>query len=437
MKKYYKYYQFPILPIKIALIGLLVYWVIGLFPNVFAQQLPITFPIPELGNCTNVATCKVYCDQSDNREACSAFAKAKGLLQGKRKVNEKQVAILVRAQTELGCQTLPACQAFCEQPQNITKCQAFANRHGLSSPPPPSKISDEELLKTAKEKLGCESYDSCQRLCDEERNYTKCAALMQSQVTAEDRAMFDKYRVQIKEFLGCDSMVTCMAFCINPLNMPKCQEFGEKMGFTNTDGQNPQPPEVWCPKVSSECRWDGTNCVCNGPQTCSKSNDIPGCTWDGIQCNCPGIDSGESPEVWCSKAGPGCAWDGKQCNCPGSDSPTGSGVTQPTQEPGEVWCPRLGPYCVWDGSSCTCWDDCVKAGGKWTGQRCEYQSVTTVTTEPTPEPGEIWCPRNPACTWTGEFCQCTPVQAPQPTPQVQGAATETLWGRILRFFTTK
>lgn len=411
--------------------------IIGDYSLVYAQ---VVYPIPELGNCTNVATCKVYCDQPDNREACSAFAKAKGILKGGRKVNEKQVSILARAQTELGCQTVPACQALCEQPQNITKCQAFANRHGLNSPPPPSEINDEELLKAAKEKLGCESYDSCARLCEEEKNYTKCAALMQSQVTSEERAMFDKYRGQIKEFLGCDSMVTCMAFCMNPLNTQKCTEFGQKMGFEGSDVGPQEPPEVWCPKVSSECRWDGTNCLCQGPKTCAQSNDIPGCTWDGAQCNCPGIAE-EPGEVWCPKAGPGCAWDGAQCICPGtSETPiqTGGG----TQEPGDVWCPRLGPYCVWDGTSCTCWDDCIKAGGTWTGSRCDFPQEQTTTQPPdqiyaTPEPGEVWCPRNPDCVWTGEVCQCTPVQAPAPTPQVQGAATENLWEKIIEFFLNK
>lgn len=169
--------------------------------------------------------------------------------------------------------------------------------------------------------------------------------------------MFEKYKPQIKEFLGCDSMVTCMAYCMNPLNIQKCQELGNKIG-------------------SSEQ-----------------------------------ISNQEQPEVWCPKASPGCAWDGKQCICPGtSEIPIQTG----SQEPGEVWCPKIGPYCVWDNSACTCWDDCMKAGGTWTGSRCELP-------QPTSEPGEVWCPRTPGCTWTDEVCQCTPVQAPQTEPTLQPA----------------
>lgn len=401
----------------------------------------ITFPIEELGNCNNAATCKVYCDQPQNHDACTSFAKEKGIAAGKRRVNEKHAASLSAAKTALGCSTISACQAFCEEQVNWERCQAFAQKHGLATPQTHSP-KDEELLIKAKQNLNCDSFESCRTLCDQQDNYTKCAALLQDQVTSDDRAMFEKYRPQIKEFLGCDSIVTCMAFCMNPLNMPKCQELGSKIGDSEQI-PNQEPPEVWCPKYSSECKWDGVSCVCQGPQTCAQSNDIPGCTWDGAQCNCPGINQ-EPPEVWCPKAGPGCSWDGKGCFCPGSDTPTQTDFTQPTQEPGEVWCPKIGPYCLWDGTNCTCWDDCVKAGGIWTGSSCNLPQEQTTTQTPnqiyaTPEPGEVWCPRNPNCVWTGEVCQCIPQQAPQtveqtPGPAVQGAKTNrSLLQQVLDF----
>lgn len=378
--------------------------------NVFAVD--ITFPIAELGNCNNVQTCKVYCDQPENKGTCIAFAKSKGIY--KETVSEQKVNALSAAKAELGCDSIESCKNYCAQKVNQSKCQSFAQKHGLSTS---QKVSakDEELLSKAKQNLNCDSFDSCKALCEQKANYTKCAALLQDQVTSDDRAMFEKYKSQIKEFLGCDSMVTCMAFCMNPANMSKCSELGSKIG--GSEAPSMEPPEVWCPKVSSECRWDGTNCVCNGSESCAQN---PGCKWDGQNCMCGDIPSTEPPEVWCPKAGPGCAWDGKQCICPGSGSPTQTNFTQPTQEPGEVWCPKIGPYCVWDGSSCTCWDDCVKAGGTWTGSRCDYPGSA-------PEPGEVWCPKNPGCVWTGEVCQCTSILAPQteptPTPTVQGVTT--------------
>ena len=388
----------------------------------------MTFPIVELGNCNNAATCKIYCDQPQNHDACTLFAKEKGIAAGKRRVNEKHVSVLSSAKTALGCSTIAACQSFCEEQANWERCQVFAQKHGLSTS---QKVSakDEELLSEAKQNLNCDSFDSCEALCEQKANYTKCAALLQDQVTSDDRAMFEKYKPQIKEFLGCDSMVTCMAFCMNPLNMSKCSELGSKIG-SSEQIPNQEPPEVWCPKVSSECKWDGANCVCNGPESCQRN---PECRWDGLNCQCGDTPSTESPEVWCPKAGPGCSWDGKQCFCLGSESSTQTEGTQAPQEPGEVWCPKIGPYCVWDGTDCTCWDDCVKSGGTWTGSRCDFQQQTTS------EPGEIWCPRNSGCSWTGSECQCTSQEVPQagsqaPPPAVQGvSANRSLLQQILDF----
>lgn len=441
----------------------------------FVQKYDITFPIVELGNCNNIQTCKVYCDQPENHESCIAFAKSKGLYQ--ETVGEKQVTALSPAKNELGCNAVDSCKSFCQQKVNQERCQAFAQKHGLATPP---TSKDEELLSKAKQNLSCDSLESCKTLCDKQENYTKCAALLQDQVTQDDRDMFEKYKPLIKQHLGCDSLVTCMAFCINPLNTKKCEDFGkvieEQQGGTSSYDSS-GPPEVWCPKVSPECSWDGTNCVCQGPQTCIQSNNNAGCTWDGTQCNCPGIEG--SPQEWCPKAGPGCAWDGTNCVCPGgSETPIGPGPL----EPGDVWCPKLGQYCVWDGSSCTCWDecvkaggiwdgktcqpppptaedqkawcskqgqycvwdglsctcwdDCVKAGGTWTGSKCEPPQGTNTTESP-----EASCVKNPDCKWTGEICYCTPVQAPQtqtsPSPTVQGVSTnrsllQQIWDLVLR-----
>lgn len=62
----------------------------------------------------------------------------------------------------------------------------------------------------------------------------------------------------------------------------------------------------------------------------------------------------------------------------------------------------------------------MKAGGTWTGSRCEFPT-------PTAEPGEVWCPRNPGCTWTGDTCLCEAIEVPKTEqttqPAVQGTST--------------
>ena len=212
-------------------------------------------------------------------------------------------------------------------------------------------------------------------------------------------------------------MTSCMDACNQPDNAQKCMEVFKQAGIDTGEGSySNEPPEVWCPKAGPYCKWDGTNCVCLDPQACQKN---PGCSWTGTNCECTSTNS--------------------------------------TPEPGEVWCPKIGPYCVWDGSSCTCWDDCIKAGGAWTGSRCDFPQesgevwcpkagpgcswdgtrcicpgsdvpVEGGVSQPTPEPPEVWCPRNPGCQWTGDTCLCeavlvTSTPEPSPSPAVQGITT--------------
>ena len=143
--------------------------------SILAQSNPqLTFPIVELGNCNNVQTCKVYCDQPENRQACVDFSKSKGFY--KDKVDQKQVQLLSFAKTELGCETLNSCKLFCSQQENYARCQQFAQKQGLATAP---SGKDEELLAKAKQNFNCDSFESCKTLCDNEQNYTKCAALLQ------------------------------------------------------------------------------------------------------------------------------------------------------------------------------------------------------------------------------------------------------------------
>src|SRR3989338_391085 len=46
----------------------------------FAQESTITFPVPELGNCTSKEQCKTYCDDPANHDSCIAFAESHGLM---------------------------------------------------------------------------------------------------------------------------------------------------------------------------------------------------------------------------------------------------------------------------------------------------------------------------------------------------------------------
>ena len=40
-----------------------------------AKKYGITFPIAELGSCTNISSCKTFCNDPKNHQACGDFAK--------------------------------------------------------------------------------------------------------------------------------------------------------------------------------------------------------------------------------------------------------------------------------------------------------------------------------------------------------------------------
>ena len=63
---------------------------------VFAQESTVTFPVPELGNCTSKEQCKTYCDDPINHNSCISFAESHGLM------NEEEVKIARAIGTQKG-----------------------------------------------------------------------------------------------------------------------------------------------------------------------------------------------------------------------------------------------------------------------------------------------------------------------------------------------
>src|SRR3989344_5521531 len=47
---------------------------------VSAQESTVTFPVPELGNCTSKSKCRAYCDDLAHVKECVAFAESHGLM---------------------------------------------------------------------------------------------------------------------------------------------------------------------------------------------------------------------------------------------------------------------------------------------------------------------------------------------------------------------
>src|SRR3989344_2585451 len=75
-----------------------------------ASIFDIQYPIAELGNCADQSSCKTYCNEPANADACTAFAKNLGVVREK----EEKVIKAVSQEGPGGCQTPDECKTYCD-----------------------------------------------------------------------------------------------------------------------------------------------------------------------------------------------------------------------------------------------------------------------------------------------------------------------------------
>lgn len=210
----------------------------------------VTFPIAELGNCSSAASCKTYCDDPTHLDACIAYAKAHGFYKESSLDTEKET-VLADAKTTLGCDSLDSCRAFCQQAANADACSAFAQKHNLKGG---KQTHDSVTLEKAKTTLGCDSIDSCKTFCEQQTNKSKCASFARENgLHGGDETVGPG---------GCTSEDSCKVFCSNPSNFQVCQQFMQtKVGsdsaehtFTGPGGcSSQQACQSFCDKNPEDC----------------------------------------------------------------------------------------------------------------------------------------------------------------------------------------
>ncbi len=183
-------------------------------PEERVAQLGITFPIPELGNCANVAQCKAYCNDPANATVCKSFAQNRGL-KLKTRISEK-------AKAELGCSSADECRAYCEQEVNRETCLAFAKRYHLKA------AVRNKLVEAVQSELGCDSKETCHALCELPENKVKCQTIAQRLGIGENKK--EELVNRAKEELGCTSFEDCRQLCQNKENAERCRNFGQAVG---------------------------------------------------------------------------------------------------------------------------------------------------------------------------------------------------------------
>src|SRR5438552_6447996 len=109
-------------------------WAQGSATSTAPAGIQISFPIPELGSCASRAECRRYCDRPDNLDACIAFAKAHGLVNNTEATRAQKFANVLKSERGPGgCDSPQTCKNFCSDIQNLGACVKWASDHSLKN----------------------------------------------------------------------------------------------------------------------------------------------------------------------------------------------------------------------------------------------------------------------------------------------------------------
>ena len=144
-----------------------------------AQENTITFPVAELGNCTDKEACKAYCNDSAHIIECVAFAEVHGLMKKEEaEVARKFAGALQEQGGPGGWPEPPACMAFCDNIEHIEEGLAFADSSGHADADVEEGRKVAKFIKSGGQLPGgCTSRQSCEAYCGNFEPGEECLAL--------------------------------------------------------------------------------------------------------------------------------------------------------------------------------------------------------------------------------------------------------------------
>lgn len=134
----------------------------------------ISYPIAELGYCADKTACKIYCDKSENVDACLSFAKKNNLMTDdeiKTAKNFKNTNMTGPG----GCSGKDECKTYCSGPDHMDECIAFAEKNGMMSG---KKLEEAKKVKGAIAKgikpPACGGKEACDAYCSSSEHVEEC-----------------------------------------------------------------------------------------------------------------------------------------------------------------------------------------------------------------------------------------------------------------------
>lgn len=134
----------------------------------------IHYPIAELGNCADKASCKTYCDSPDNTSACVNFAEQKNLFTKNEVVTAKKF-IDTGSKGPGSCSGQAACEQYCGNSTHIEECTAFAEKNGMMSD---QQLKDSKkviaAIKSGLKPPVCAGPTKCNAYCSNPSHMEEC-----------------------------------------------------------------------------------------------------------------------------------------------------------------------------------------------------------------------------------------------------------------------
>lgn len=204
-----------------------------------ASRVEVVFPVAELGGCGSEGECRVYCDDERNAEACLAFAEREGVMEKGEVVRARAMVQALRSgESPGGCTSREACEAFCSDVTNIETCLVFAERHGIRDEAEVKEMR--QVARALREGValpgGCRSKESCDAYCESPDHMEECLAFAEKAGFIEGRELEMARKVlplmrRGEMPGGCRGKDACDTYCESPDHTEECVVFAEKAGF--------------------------------------------------------------------------------------------------------------------------------------------------------------------------------------------------------------
>lgn len=204
----------------------------------------LSYPIAELGDCTDKDNCRLYCEQEANMLACVDFGAGKGMIsQEEAKLAKKVIPKIIAGQTPGACKSQAECDSYCQSdPSRLSECVAFAEENGIL---PPEELAQAKkvasVLKAGGKMPGaCTNKVSCEKYCEDAANMEECldfaekAEILPKDEIAEARKVM-KFIQSGETPGGCKTKADCKAYCADDSHFEECISFAEKAGVVSQE----------------------------------------------------------------------------------------------------------------------------------------------------------------------------------------------------------